>query len=136
MLFASDVRGNLREFGELHGVSRFGFLAKAVPRGHAIKLNFAGVGGRLQINESIANALEKIGAGDFGELRLRIVQVVNVYAFELQIAETAIELIFQKAGVMQWLPATRSFGVKMPGWMYSRRKYSVGSSGIEPSGVR
>ena len=51
VFFAGDVRGDLREFGELHGVARFGFLAEAVPGGHAVELNFAGVDGGLEKNE-------------------------------------------------------------------------------------
>ena len=97
MFFAGDVRGDLRELGKLHGVVRFGFLAEAVPGGHAVELNFAGVGGGLEIDESIADALEKIRAGDFAELRFGIVEVVDVDAIELEIAEAAGELIFEKA---------------------------------------
>ncbi len=89
--------GDLREFGELHGISHFGFLSKTIPRGHSVELNFAGVGGGLEIDEGIAHALEKIRGGDFTELRFRIVQVIDVDAIDLQVAEAAAKLILEKA---------------------------------------
>ena len=55
------------------------------------------LGGRFKEDEGIAHTLEKIRAGDFAELRFRIVQVVDVDAFELEIAEAAGDLILEKS---------------------------------------
>ena len=72
-------------------------LPEAVPRRHAVVLNFSLGGCRFQIHKSVAHTLEKIGAGDVAELRFRIVQVVDVDAIDAEIAEAAGELIFEKA---------------------------------------
>src|SRR5208282_6892697 len=69
----------------------------AIPGRHAVELNFASVGGGLEKNERITHAFEKIGARDFGELRFGIVQVVDVDALELEIAQAARHLIFEEA---------------------------------------
>ena len=63
----------------------------------AVKLNFAGIGGGFEIDEGIANSLEKIWTGNFAELRFGIVEIVDVDAFELEIAEAARKLIFEEA---------------------------------------
>ena len=85
------------EFGELHGVAGAGFLAEAVPGGHAVELDFSGLHHRFEKNECVADAFVKIGARDFAELRFGIVEVVDVDAIDAEIVEAAADLIFEEA---------------------------------------
>src|SRR3989475_10121820 len=87
---------DLRNFAELHGVARAGILPETVPRSHPVILNFACLYGRFEKCKCLADAVQKLFLRNFGELRLRIVQVVDVHAMDPQIFQAASELIFQK----------------------------------------
>src|SRR5277367_3882871 len=97
MLVTSYVVREGSEFGELHGIAGACFLAKTVPRGHAIKLNLSRCRSGFQKNEGIAYPLQKIRARHFAQLGLRIVQVVDVDALDAEIAQATLQLIFQES---------------------------------------
>src|SRR5580692_3674960 len=97
MLVTSNVVRERCEFGELHGIAGARFLAKTVPRGHAIKLNLSRCRSGFQKNEGIAYPLQKVRTRYFAQLGLRVVQVVDVDALAAEIARAALQLSFEES---------------------------------------
>src|SRR5262245_24642166 len=72
--------------------------AIAVPRGRPVYRNLPVRHGVFQKLERRAQSSVKLLARNFGELRFRVVNVVDVNAFELQVAEALIELMRDVSG--------------------------------------
>src|SRR5258708_31743356 len=88
--------GDLRDFTELHGVARAGIVLEAVPRTRPVILNFASLRGRFEKRKWLADAGQEFLFRNFGELRLRVVQVIDVHALDAEVFQTASELILQE----------------------------------------
>ena len=58
-------------------------------------MNLSGTDGFLQLFEGFEQALVELVAGDFTELGFRIVDVVDVDALKIEVAQAASELVRQ-----------------------------------------
>src|SRR5579862_1829356 len=72
-------------------------LAKCVPGGQSVEMNFGRGDGRFQKLKRRAHSAVEHLARDLSELRFRIVQVIDVNGFNAQIATAALELVSNKA---------------------------------------
>ena len=76
---------HLRDFAQLQGIARARILPEAIPSGHPVILNLAGLHRRFEKRKCLADAVQEFFLGHFRELRLRIVQVIDIHAFDAQI---------------------------------------------------
>ena len=85
VFLSGNFLSNRFHLGELDRVARPRVLPEAVPRRHAVVLNLSGLRGRFQVGEGIADSFGKFRLRNFAELRFRIMQVIDVHAFDTKI---------------------------------------------------
>src|SRR5882762_5503442 len=91
-----NLLGDLGNFPELQGIPRARSLPEAVPCGHSVVLDFACFHRRFQKRERLADTVQKLFLRNFRELRLGIMEVVDVHTLNTQIFQTAADLVFKK----------------------------------------
>ena len=69
---------------------------------------------RFQEFECRTQTLKKLFPWDFRELRFRIVQIVDVHAFDIQIFQAAPKLVLQEFGGHAMAAGSKIFGAKNP----------------------
>jgi len=136
VLLAGDVPGRREHLRERQILLIIGLQPVAVPGGRAVAADPAFVAGALERLEGQAQAPEEFGAWHLAELRLRIMDVVDVDAPDPQVPAAAVDLVGEIAGAMEWHPATISSEVRMPGLRNVSSTYARASPGRAPSKAR
>src|SRR5229473_2041737 len=73
---------DLRNLAELHGIASACIVPKAVPGRHPVILDLARLHCRFEKRKGLADAVKKFSCGNLAELCLRVVQIIDIHAFD------------------------------------------------------
>src|SRR3954470_12375827 len=98
MIVTSDVASGFDHRLERMVPARIRLVAKSIPSRDAVKAGPLGADGLFEKFKSRAQPSPEFILRNGGQLRLRIVDVINVHAIEIQIAQRLLQLVVEISG--------------------------------------